>query len=107
MNFRVLNIDLELDLSETSMVGLVIEWIIRFCEFCQVPRCGLGLDVLVDFGLLIKDSTFFDWVCFLGLCLMYLSCFRLVLRCSEVATRVMASLEQFLACSALVFVCSR
>lgn len=57
------------------MVGLVVESIVGFCEFCQVSRCEPGFDFLVDFGLLIKDSTFINWVCFLWHYLMFLSYF--------------------------------
>jgi len=62
-------------------------------------------DILVDFWLLIKDSTFIVFNCFLGLHLMYLSCFWLVLSRSEVGTREMAFLEHRLACSVLDMAC--
>jgi len=65
INFWVLNTDWESDLSETSMSELIIEWVDGICEFCRVPRCGPGLGFLADFGLFIKDSTFFDWDWFL------------------------------------------
>lgn len=40
MNFRDLNTDSESDLSEISMVELVIGWVVRFCEFRRIPRRG-------------------------------------------------------------------
>jgi len=62
VNFWVLSIDSESDLG--SMVGLVIEWFVGFYKFCRVPWCGLRFDFWLTLGLLIKDSTFIDWVIF-------------------------------------------
>lgn len=40
MSFRDLNVDLKLDLSETSMVGLVSEWVFVICDFYPIPSRG-------------------------------------------------------------------
>jgi len=40
MNFRDFGIISESDLSETGMVGLVIEWVIEFHNFRWISRCG-------------------------------------------------------------------
>jgi len=85
-------------LSETSLVELVIEWVVGFCVFCWVLRCGPNFDFFVNFGLLIKDSTFIIWNFFLRHYLMYLSFFWLVLSRSEVSTREMVFLKYCLAC---------
>jgi len=46
MNFWDLIVDLESDLSETSMVSLVIEWFVGLCDFDRILRRGPGARLL-------------------------------------------------------------
>jgi len=50
-----MNIDSELESGEISMVGFVTEWVLGFSEFCQVSRCGPGVDFWVDFLVFFQD----------------------------------------------------